>query len=58
MRWELGWRGRRWKLIIVAGVYSGWGVIEFHGIRVVMMVSARLGTGAGCGSSSESWVDI
>jgi hypothetical protein len=24
----------------------------------VMMVSARLGTGAGCGSSSESWVDI
>jgi hypothetical protein len=24
----------------------------------VMMVSARLGTGAGCGSSGESWVDI
>jgi hypothetical protein len=36
MRWELGWRGRRWKLIIlVAGVCSGWGVIKFHGIRVM-----------------------
>jgi hypothetical protein len=34
MRWEVGWRGRRWKLIIVAGVCSGWGV-EFHGIRVM-----------------------
>jgi hypothetical protein len=58
MRWELGWRGRRQKLIIVAGVYSGWGVIEFHGIRVVVTALARLGTSAGCGSSSESWVGI
>jgi hypothetical protein len=54
----VGLEGSRWRLIIVAGVCGGWVVIEFHGIGVVVMSLARLGTDAEGGSSGESWVDI
>jgi hypothetical protein len=56
MGWELGWRGSRLRLIIVVGVCGGW--VEFHGSWVMVTVSARLGTGAGGGSSSGGWVNI
>jgi hypothetical protein len=31
MGWEFGWRGSRWRLVIVVGVCGGW--VEFHGSK-------------------------